>query len=152
MFNASSAYRWRVASPRAHRSPPVRHDCTTAAPPRHSAPQCREYLPISGASRGPSSERSAVMSVASIAFRSVARPLWPGQASGCRRPESHWRRFSLLAGPERKLGFGERSCGAAAWSVWSQCGLMQTCAKVPKRSEILGSLSPRSGTLMDLGP
>ena len=28
----------------------------------------------------------------------------------------------------------------------------QTCAKVPKRSEILGSLSPRSGTLMDLGP
>ena len=27
----------------------------------------------------------------------------------------------------------------------------QTCAKVPKRSEILGSLSPRSGTLMDLG-
>ena len=29
---------------------------------------------------------------------------------------------------------------------------MQTCAKVPKRFEILGSLSPRSGTLMDLGP
>ena len=28
----------------------------------------------------------------------------------------------------------------------------QTCAKVPKRSEVLGSLSPRSGTLMDLGP
>ena len=28
----------------------------------------------------------------------------------------------------------------------------QTCAKVPERSEILGSLSPRSGTLMDLGP
>ena len=28
----------------------------------------------------------------------------------------------------------------------------QTCAKVPKRSEILGSLSPGSGTLMDLGP
>ena len=28
----------------------------------------------------------------------------------------------------------------------------QTCAKVPKRFEILGSLSPRSGTLMDLGP
>ena len=28
----------------------------------------------------------------------------------------------------------------------------QTCAKVPKRSEILGSLSPRSGNLMDLGP
>ena len=31
-------------------------------------------------------------------------------------------------------------------------GSEQTCAKVPKRSEILGSLSPRSGTLMDLGP
>ena len=30
--------------------------------------------------------------------------------------------------------------------------LDQTCAKVPKRFEILGSLSPRSGTLMDLGP
>ena len=29
---------------------------------------------------------------------------------------------------------------------------IQACAKVPKRSEILGSLSPRSGTLMDLGP
>ena len=28
----------------------------------------------------------------------------------------------------------------------------QTCAKVPKRSENLDSLSPRSGTLMDLGP
>ena len=28
----------------------------------------------------------------------------------------------------------------------------QTCAKVPKRFEILGSPSPRSGTLMDLGP
>ena len=28
----------------------------------------------------------------------------------------------------------------------------QTCVKVPKRFEILGSLSPRSGTLMDLGP
>ena len=28
----------------------------------------------------------------------------------------------------------------------------QTCAKVPKRFEILGSLSPRSETLMDLGP
>ena len=28
----------------------------------------------------------------------------------------------------------------------------QTCAKVPKRFQILGSLSPRSGTLMDLGP
>ena len=28
----------------------------------------------------------------------------------------------------------------------------QTCAKVPKRFEILGLLSPRSGTLMDLGP
>ena len=28
----------------------------------------------------------------------------------------------------------------------------QTCAKVPKRFEILGSLSPRSGTLLDLGP
>ena len=31
-------------------------------------------------------------------------------------------------------------------------GTTQTCAKVPKRSEILGSLSPRSGALMDLGP
>ena len=31
-------------------------------------------------------------------------------------------------------------------------GPEQTCAKVPKRFEILGSLSPRSGTLMDLGP
>ena len=31
-------------------------------------------------------------------------------------------------------------------------GSYQTCAKVPKRFEILGSLSPRSGTLMDLGP
>ena len=31
-------------------------------------------------------------------------------------------------------------------------GKQQTCAKVPKRSETLGSLSPRSGTLMDLGP
>ena len=30
--------------------------------------------------------------------------------------------------------------------------VLQTCAKVPKRFEILGSLSPRSGTLMDLGP
>ena len=30
--------------------------------------------------------------------------------------------------------------------------LKQACAKVPKRSEILGSLSPRSETLMDLGP
>ena len=30
--------------------------------------------------------------------------------------------------------------------------LWQTCAKVPKRFEILGSLSPRSETLMDLGP
>ena len=28
----------------------------------------------------------------------------------------------------------------------------QTCAKVPKRFEFLGSLSPRSETLMDLGP
>ena len=28
----------------------------------------------------------------------------------------------------------------------------QTCAKVPKRSDIQGLLSPRSGTLMDLGP
>ena len=31
-------------------------------------------------------------------------------------------------------------------------GSHQTCAKVPKRFEILGSLSSRSGTLMDLGP
>ena len=31
-------------------------------------------------------------------------------------------------------------------------GLSQTCAKVPKRFEFLGSLSPRSETLMDLGP
>ena len=31
-------------------------------------------------------------------------------------------------------------------------GEAQTCAKVPKRSEILGSLSPKNGTLMDLGP
>ena len=31
-------------------------------------------------------------------------------------------------------------------------GPYQTCAEVPKRFEILGSLSPRSGTLMDLGP
>ena len=30
--------------------------------------------------------------------------------------------------------------------------MSQTCAKVQKRSEILGSLSPRSGTLMNLGP
>ena len=28
----------------------------------------------------------------------------------------------------------------------------QTCAKVPKRFELLGSLSPRSGTLLDLEP
>ena len=28
----------------------------------------------------------------------------------------------------------------------------QTCAKVPKRFGIQGSLSPRSGILMDLGP
>ena len=28
----------------------------------------------------------------------------------------------------------------------------QTCAKIPKRSQILGSLSPRSETLMDLEP
>ena len=32
------------------------------------------------------------------------------------------------------------------------CKEDQTCAKVPKRFEILGSLIPRSGTLMDLGP
>ena len=30
--------------------------------------------------------------------------------------------------------------------------LRQTCAKVPKRFGIQGSLSPRSGILMDLGP
>ena len=35
-----------------------------------------------------------------------------------------------------------------------RCGTskIQTCAKVPKRFEILGLLCPRSGTLVDLGP
>ena len=38
--------------------------------------------------------------------------------------------------------------------LWYLCIIVfhQTCAKVPKRFKILGSLSPRSGTLMDLGP
>ena len=37
------------------------------------------------------------------------------------------------------------------WSLPLRTCCSQTCAKVPKRFEILGSLSPRSGTLMDLG-
>ena len=40
----------------------------------------------------------------------------------------------------------------ASWEFMKDNGSNQTCAKVPKRSEILGSLSPRPGTLMDLGP
>ena len=37
--------------------------------------------------------------------------------------------------------------------IWSTyVGPIQTCDKVPKRSEIQGLLSPRSGILMDLGP
>ena len=47
------------------------------------------------------------------------------------------------------------SCGCWDVGVVVFCGAIsqfRTCAKVPKRSGILGSLSPRSGTLMDLGP
>ena len=45
-----------------------------------------------------------------------------------------------------------RPGGQCAGAVSPACAQYQTCAKVPKRFEILGSLSPRSGTLMDLGP